>query len=30
VACEVRFTEVPSWTKVEDEYEISLSLEVLP
>ena len=30
VACEVRFTEVPSWTKVEDEYEVSLSLEVLP
>jgi len=30
VACEMRFTEVPSWTKVEDEYEVSLSLEVLP
>ena len=30
VACEMRFKEVPSWTKVEDEYEVSLSLEVLP
>ena len=30
VACEMRFTEVPSWTKVEGEYEVSLSLEVLP
>ena len=30
VACEMRFTEVPSWTKVEGDYEVSLSLEVLP
>ena len=30
VACEMRFTEAPSWTKVEAEYEVSLSLEVLP
>jgi len=30
VACEMRFKEVPNWTKVEDEYEVSLSLEVLP
>ena len=30
VACEMRFTEVPSWTKVESDYEVSLSLEVLP
>jgi len=30
VACEMRFVENPSWTKVEDEYEVSLSLEVLP
>jgi len=29
-ACEMRFTEVPNWTKVEDEYEVSLSFEVLP
>ena len=30
VACEMRFTEVPSWTKVEGDYEVSLSFEVLP
>ena len=30
VACEMRFTEVPNWTKVEEEYEVSLSFEVLP
>jgi len=30
VACEMRFTEVYTQTKVEDDYEVSLSLEVLP
>jgi len=30
VACECRFTETPSWTKVEGDYEIQLSLEILP
>jgi hypothetical protein len=30
-ACEMRFTESPSWTAVEPEvYEVSLSLEILP
>jgi hypothetical protein len=28
--CEMRFTQAPSWTKVEDQYEVSLSLEILP
>ena len=30
VACEMRFTAVPTWTKIESEYEVNLSLEVLP
>ena len=29
-ACEMRFTAPPSWTKVEGDYEVNLSLEVLP
>ena len=30
-ACEMRFTEVPNWTSLGgDNYEVSLSLEVLP
>jgi hypothetical protein len=28
--CEMRFTKPPSWTKVEDQYEVTLSLEMLP
>lgn len=30
VACEMRFTETPTFTKIEDNFEISLSLEILP
>ena len=29
-ACEMRFTAPPSLTKVESNYEVSLSLEILP
>ena len=29
-ACEMRFTASPSWTKVDSNYEVSLSLEILP
>lgn len=29
-ACEMRFTAPPSWTKVDGEYEIQLTLEILP
>lgn len=28
--CEMRFTEVPSWTMVGDHYRVSISLEILP
>jgi len=30
VACEMRFTETPTYTKVESEYEFSMTLEILP
>lgn len=30
VQCEMRFTAVPTWTKVEDVYKISMSLEIMP
>lgn len=30
VACEMRFTAVPTWTKIEDVYKISMSLEIMP
>lgn len=29
-ACEMRFTEMPSWIAVGNYYKISLSLEILP